>query len=194
MARIATQTRRTRYMEILRQRVDRGLELSVVDQLTGLYNRRYMTNQLSLWMKRASAGGHPLSVVAADIDHFKQVNDAHGHEAGDRVLQQFSERILRNVRPKDIVCRPGGEEVLIIMPETSADMARKAAERIRSAIDAEMFDVDAAGEHTLAVTVSAGVATYEGGDDTIGDLLKHADTALYKAKSAGRNRVTDFAA
>ncbi|WP_300378461.1 PleD family two-component system response regulator [Henriciella sp.] len=194
LARIATQTRRNRYVEILRQRVDRGLELSVIDQLTGLYNRRYMTNQMALWMKRASSGGEPLSVVAADIDHFKLVNDKYGHEAGDRVLQQFAERIQRHVRPKDIVCRPGGEEFLIILPETSAEFAWKAAERIRRAIDAEPFELDTEGAVTLNVTVSAGVATYNGEDDTIGEMLKRADNALYHAKNAGRNRVTNIAA
>ncbi|WP_084396784.1 PleD family two-component system response regulator [Henriciella aquimarina] len=193
-ARVSTQTKRTRYMEILRRRVDRGLELSVVDQLTGLYNRRYMTNQLALWMKRAASGGQSMSVIAADIDHFKQVNDKYGHEAGDRVLQQFAERILTHVRPKDIVCRPGGEEFLIIMPETSGQLACKAAERIRRAIAAGPFELDSEGHQTLSVTVSAGVAAFEGENDTVAAILKRADEALYRAKTAGRNRVSNLAA
>lgn len=194
VARVATQTRRARYIEILRQRVDKGLELSVVDQLTGLYNRRYMNNQLALWLRRSAQGGSPMSVIAADIDHFKQVNDQYGHEAGDRVLQEFANRIMVNVRPKDIVCRPGGEEFLVIMPETSGDLACSAAERIRRSIAADPFEIDPSTGTEINVTVSAGVATYGGEEDTVADLLKRADTALYEAKSAGRNQVKAMAA
>ncbi len=193
MARVATQTKRTRYVEILRRRVDRGLELSVIDQLTGLYNRRYMNNQLSLWLKRSVLSASPMSVVAADIDHFKQVNDRFGHEAGDLVLQEFAERIQANVRPKDIVCRPGGEEFLVIMPETAGDLACTAAERIRRAIAAEPFRIPAAGL-SLDITVSAGVATYSDENDTAADILRRADDALYEAKTAGRNQVKSIAA
>ena len=195
LARVATQTKRRRYVDILRRRVDRGLELSVVDQLTGLYNRRYMTNQLALWMKRASTGKQPLAVISVDIDHFKQVNDQHGHDAGDRVLVQFADRMRAHVRPKDIVCRPGGEEFLVIMPETDAKLAVRAAERIRQAVASEPFDLDDAGSFQLRVTVSAGVAAYIGDeDDTVAEMLRRADAALYRAKSTGRNRVTNIAA
>lgn len=194
LARIRTQTRRSRYVEILRDRVDKGLELSVIDQLTGLYNRRYMNNQLSLWMKRAAMGGTPLSVVSVDIDHFKKVNDVHGHEAGDTVLQEFAERLMANVRPKDIVCRPGGEEFLVIMPETNGDLACSAAERIRRAIAAAPFDAGTRSSGELHVTVSAGVATFHGEEDTVADLLRRADDALYRAKTAGRNQVKSIAA
>ena len=194
LARVATQAKRRRYVDILRRRVDRGLELSVVDQLTGLYNRRYMTNQLALWMKRAATGGNDLAVIAVDIDHFKQVNDRYGHDAGDRVLQQFSDRIQASVRPKDIVCRPGGEEFLVIMPETATGLAGQAAERIRKAIAAEPFELDALGDKTLSVTVSAGIAEFRGSEDTVSDMLSRADRALYFAKQSGRNRVSNVAA
>lgn len=194
LARVSTQTKRTRYVDILRQRVDRGLELAVIDQLTGLYNRRYMTNQLTLWLKRSAMGGKPMSVMAADIDHFKQVNDRHGHEAGDRVLQEFAERIQAHVRPKDIVCRPGGEEFLVIMPETPGDLACAAAERVRRAIAAEPFEIAETPGDSIDVTVSVGVATYAGEEDTVGHVLKRADDALYEAKSAGRNQVKSVAA
>ena len=90
LARIRTQTHRTRYVEILRGRVDRGLELSVIDQLTGLYNRRYMTSQLQQYMHRAVTDGKPLSVMMLDIDHFKHINDTYGHQAGDEVLQEIA--------------------------------------------------------------------------------------------------------
>lgn len=193
LARIRTQTRRTRYIEILRDRVDRGLELSVIDQLTGLYNRRYMMKQLSQWMQRSVMGDKPVSVMSADIDHFKIVNDTHGHDSGDLVLQEIAERLRENVRPMDIICRPGGEEFLIIMPDTPGDLACAAAERIRRAIASEPFHIPSAGL-SLDITVSAGVSSIAGSQDTIADLLKRADTALYQAKNAGRNRVESAAA
>ena len=193
LARVRTQLKRTRYIEIMRRRVDRGLELSVIDQLTGLYNRRYMLGQLQQWMQRSAGGGEPISVVAFDVDHFKRVNDEHGHEAGDLVLKDFAERIRMNVRPKDIVCRPGGEEFLVIMPETPGDLACVGAERIRHAIAATAFNLERS-DSVLEITVSAGVATFSGENDTVADLLHRADQALYKAKQMGRNRTESLAA
>jgi two-component system cell cycle response regulator len=193
IVRVRTQLRRTRYVEILRRRLDRGLELSVIDQLTGLYNRRYMLGQLQQWMQRASVGGKPLSIISFDIDHFKRINDTHGHEAGDIVLKEFAARIRTNVRPKDIVCRPGGEEFLVVLPETPGDLACLSAERIRHAIAADPFEIERI-QIGIDVTVSAGVATYSLNDGTLADLLHRADTALYRAKEGGRNRVESIAA
>jgi two-component system cell cycle response regulator len=193
LARVRTQTRRTRYVEILRDRVDRGLELSVIDQLTGLYNRRYMTNQLQQHMHRALMGGKPLSVMMLDIDHFKPINDTHGHQAGDEVLQELADRLRQNIRPMDVACRPGGEEFLVILPETPGDLAVMAAERVRKAIAADPFSV-LSDTRQVAVTVSAGVSSLQGPNDTMAELLNRADTALYQAKSAGRNRVKSLAA
>jgi two-component system, cell cycle response regulator len=193
LARVRTQTRRTRYVEILRGRVDRGLELSVIDQLTGLYNRRYMTSQLQQYMHRAVMDGKPLSVMMLDIDHFKPVNDTHGHQAGDEVLQALADRLRHNIRPMDVACRPGGEEFLVILPETPGELACAAAERVRKAVAAGPFNV-LGKTRKIAVTVSAGVSSLLGKDDTMAELLNRADTALYEAKSAGRNRVKSIAA
>jgi two-component system cell cycle response regulator len=193
LARIRTQTRRTRYVEILRERVDRGLELSVIDQLTGLYNRRFMNNQLQQLMHRAVMGGKPLSVMMLDIDHFKPINDTHGHQAGDEVLQELADRLRQNIRPMDVACRPGGEEFLVILPETPGELAMAAAERVRRAIAAEPFLV-MSDTKSIKVTVSAGVSSLLGPHDTIADMMKRADTALYQAKSGGRNRVESIAA
>ncbi len=193
LARVRTQARRSQYIELLRRRVDKGLELSVIDQLTGLYNRRYMMSQLHQLMQRSVMGGKPVSVLMADIDHFKNVNDTHGHDAGDEVLQEIANRLRENVRPMDIVCRPGGEEFLVIMPETPGDLACAAAERIRRAVASQPFAVSG-GRKQIVVTVSAGVSTIAGPDDTISDLTKRADQALYQAKTAGRNRVESVAA
>lgn len=193
LARVRTQTRRTRYVEILRERVDRGLELSVIDQLTGLYNRRYMNNQLQQFMHRAVIGNRPLSVMMLDIDHFKHINDTYGHQAGDEVLQEIAERLRQNVRPMDVVCRPGGEEFLVILPDTPGDMACAAAERVRRAVAAGTFSV-LGNTRQVSVTISAGVSSLNGVDDTMAELMGRADSALYQAKSAGRNRVESIAA
>jgi two-component system, cell cycle response regulator len=193
IARVRTQTRRSRYVEILRERVDKGLELSVIDQLTGLYNRRFMTNQLQQFMHRAVVGSRPLSVMMLDIDHFKKINDTYGHQAGDEVLQEIADRLRQNVRPMDIACRPGGEEFLVILPDTPGDLACAAAERVRRAIAAEPFRV-LSDSRQVAVTVSAGVSNLKGANDTMAEFLSRADSALYQAKSAGRNRVESMAA
>ena len=193
LARVRTQARRTRYIEALRDRVDRGLELSVIDQLTGLYNRRYMNNQLEQLIQRSQMGGRPVSVVMADIDHFKAVNDTYGHDVGDEVLQEVAKRLKVNSRVMDVVCRPGGEEFMVIMPDTPGDLACAAAERIRRSVAAEPFIVNS-GAREISITLSAGVSTINGAHDTIADLTKRADTALYQAKSAGRNRVESLAA
>ncbi|MCI4645637.1 MAG: PleD family two-component system response regulator [Hyphomonadaceae bacterium] len=192
LARVRTQTRRTRYIEIMRKRVDRGLELSVIDQLTGLYNRRYMMNQLHQLMKRALIGGKPLSVIALDIDHFKHVNDTYGHAAGDAVLQEIAERLQANVRPVDMVCRPGGEEFVAILPDTEGDRAAAAAERVRRAVAGAVFTLP--NGEAIDVTLSAGVAILAGMDDTPSALLSRGDKALYLAKNQGRNRVCSVAA
>ena len=194
LARVLTQTRRTRYIEILRRRVDRGIELSVIDPLTGLYNRRHMMNQLSQLMGRSAVDAAPVSIAAFDIDYFKSVNDTHGHDVGDDVLCQFADRLRENVRPMDIVCRQGGEEFLVIMPGIQGDLACMAAERIRCAVAGAAFSIGE-GKPPLDVTVSAGVATNEGqltGDPQV--LLRQADDALYAAKKSGRNRVMSLAA
>ncbi len=193
LARVRTQARRTRYVEILRERVDRGLELSVIDQLTGLYNRRYMNSQLQQYMHRAVMGGKPLSVMMLDIDHFKPINDTHGHQAGDEVLQELADRLRHNIRPMDVACRPGGEEFLVILPETPGELAFAAAERVRKAIAAGVFSVLSDTQH-ISVTVSAGVASLQGPNDTMAELIARADTALYQAKAAGRNCVQSIAA
>jgi len=193
VARVLTQTRRTRYVEILRRRVDRGIELSIIDALTGLYNRRYMNNQLTQLLNRSAQDNSPVSVVALDIDHFKSVNDTYGHGVGDEVIQEFARRLQEQVRPMDIVCRHGGEEFLVIMPDTPGDLACSAAERMRRSIAGAQFQIKQQ-DLALNITVSAGVATEEVRGQSYEALLKRADDALYHAKKAGRNRVESVAA
>ena len=191
--RVRTQTHRQRYIDILRHRVDRGMELSVIDPLTGLFNRRHMLERMQVWMQRSRQDEPSLTVVAFDIDHFKSINDRFGHESGDDVLRAFSDRLRVNIRPKDIACRTGGEEFLVIMPETELQLALKGAERIRHAIASEPFVTERSGQK-IEVTVSAGVASHQGENELLADLLHRADKALYQAKQNGRNRIENFAA
>src|SRR5690606_27581861 len=115
-ARVRTQVRRKRYGDFLREKLDHNLEMAVTDPLTGLHNRRYMNGQLEALVARANRGGDPVAVLVLDIDHFKSVNDSLGHDAGDEVLREFSERLATNVRAVDLPCRCGGEEFVLVMP------------------------------------------------------------------------------
>jgi two-component system cell cycle response regulator len=188
VARARTLMRRKRYMDALRARLDHSLELAITDQLTGLYNRRFLMNQLTPLVQRAQCGGDQVSIMTIDIDHFKRLNDTYGHDVGDGVLRDFSVRLGANTRPSDFACRMGGEEFVVIMPRTSGDIACLAAERLRRSVCASPFIV-AGQQSELEVTVSIGVACTGDGEDTVETLLKRADEAVYEAKAAGRNRV-----
>jgi two-component system, cell cycle response regulator len=185
-ARVKTQVRKKRYLDALRARLDQSMELAVTDQLTGLHNRRYMRVQLESYLNRSLMGGGPVSILLCDIDHFKRVNDIHGHAAGDDVLREFGRRLSQNIRPADLACRYGGEEFVVIMPDTSQALATAAGERLRQIIGEEGFRINRGDE--LRVTMSGGVATVVPGD-SLDALLQRADDALYRAKSGGRNRV-----
>lgn len=188
VARARTLMRRKRYIDALRQRLDHSLELAITDQLTNLYNRRFINAQLGPLVQRAQCGGEPVSVMAIDLDHFKQCNDAWGHDVGDAVLREFAVRLASNVRPSDFACRMGGEEFVVIMPRTAGDIACLAAERLRRQVCASPFDAPGIS-HPLAIAVSIGVACSDRPGDTTETVLKRADEALYEAKRAGRNRV-----
>lgn len=188
VARARTLMRRKRYMDALRQRLDHSLELAITDQLTGLYNRRFLMGQLTPLAQRAQCGGEAVSVMVIDIDHFKRLNDTYGHDVGDAVLRDFAVRVGTNTRPSDFACRMGGEEFVVIMPRTTGDIGCLAAERLRRSVCGSPFVIAGLG-HPVDVTVSIGVAASEETDETVDALLKRADEALYEAKNAGRNRV-----
>ncbi|WP_374306560.1 PleD family two-component system response regulator [Methylocella sp.] len=183
-ARVRTQMRRKRYADCLRQNVEASLEMAVVDALTGLHNRRFFDGVLPSMMEEAKRKARPLSVMMFDIDRFKGVNDAYGHEAGDRLLQGLSRRIKGLIRRSDIFCRLSGDEFVILMPDTRIDVGAKVAERVRSGVAGAGFPIDAT--RLVAATVSIGLA--ESGRAG-GDLLREADKALYRCKEGGRNRV-----
>ncbi len=193
LARARSQVRKRRYTERLRDNVQISIEMAITDALTGLFNRRYMENHLVTLVEQASARGKPLAVLALDIDYFKSINDTHGHDAGDDVLRDFALRIKRSIRGIDLACRSGGEEFIIVMPETDMAVAAMVAERLRRRIAAEPFAISA-GTRTIPVTLSIGIAALRGRDDSPATLLKRADQALYRAKRDGRNRVVPDAA
>jgi two-component system cell cycle response regulator len=191
--RVRSLIRGRRYVEAMRSSVDQGMEMAVTDQLTGLFNRRYLMGQLIPLAQRASRGGEPVSVLVADIDYFKRINDGFGHDAGDAVLKEFAARLATNFRPVDVAARFGGEEFVVAMPDTRGDDAALVAERLRRHVAGAPFIAPATRER-IDVTVSVGVATSSGPDDTAETLIKRADQALYRAKSGGRNRVVAEAA
>lgn len=193
VARTLTQIRRKRYNDRLRLSVKESIELAVTDGLTGLHNRRYLDNHLKVLFNRAQARGRPLSICITDIDRFKQVNDTHGHDAGDDVIREFATRIRSTVRGADLACRYGGEEFVVVMPDTTAEAAAVIAERLRGMIEHRPFALKASAS-SLDVTASMGIATLTPNIETPEQLLKQADRALYEAKSAGRNRVVAAAA
>jgi two-component system cell cycle response regulator len=193
IARTLTQVRRKRYNDRLRNSVRQTIELAVTDGLTGLHNRRYLDTHLRTLFARAKVRGRPLTICITDIDRFKQVNDVYGHDAGDEVLKEFAGRVRATVRGADLACRFGGEEFVLVMPDTPAEVAASVAERLRSMIEARPFQLRS-GESPLMLTASMGIATLAPGMETPEQLLKQADRALYEAKNSGRNRVVAAAA
>lgn len=192
-ARVMTQIRRKRYNDRLRTNVQQTIEMAVTDSLTGLQNRRYLENHLSTLVEQSAGRGKPLSILVLDIDFFKAVNDTHGHDVGDEVLREFAVRIRKGIRGIDLACRFGGEEFVVVMPETDAALAYTVAERLRQRVAGETFIV-AGGKQALDITVSIGMAELSNSGDTMEQLFKRADQALYTAKRDGRNRVVAIAA
>src|SRR5215470_4108783 len=193
LARVRTQIRKRRYGARLRDNVQMSMELAVTDPLTGLYNRRYMESHVSSLVEQALARGKPLALLVVDIDYFKAVNDVHGHDAGDDVLREFATRVKKSIRGIDLACRYGGEEFVVVMPETDMAVAAIVAERIRRRIAGEPFAIRG-GAAALDVTISIGLAALGSVSDTAAAILKRADQALYRAKRDGRNRVVADAA
>ena len=193
VARVRTQIRRYRYTMQLRETFHQSVEMAVTDPLTGLYNRRYMESHLAQLSRHAAAKSGSLSMLLVDIDYFKAINDTYGHDAGDEVLREFATRLRTNARGVDLVCRFGGEEFVVIMPDTELSMAYVVAERMRAEVAAKPFPIRG-GSRAINATISIGVATLDGSTDTPAAMMKRADDALYSAKRDGRNRVVANAA
>lgn len=163
---------------------------SITDPLMGICNRRYMKKRLQGEFQRAKRYRHPLALIMIDIDHFKKVNDEWGHLVGDAVLKQLAELIVDTVRDSDVVCRYGGEEMLVILPHTEGQAAVIVAENLRSKIEQTdiVTEVNSSSRGAIRVTASLGVSAICPEIDSVHFLLGQADKALYFAKKLGRNR------
>jgi diguanylate cyclase (GGDEF)-like protein len=163
------------------------LQQAIHDPLTGLFNRRYMEETLEREILRVRRKKGFLGIIMLDIDHFKRFNDSFGHEAGDTLLQVLGNFLKANIRQEDITCRYGGEEIIMILPETTLEVTRQRAEELRQGV--ENLQVEYQGQSMGPVTVSLGVAVYPDQGENGEALIRAADTALYRAKQGGRNRV-----
>jgi diguanylate cyclase (GGDEF)-like protein len=167
--------------------------MATVDSLTGFYVRDYFFTRLEEERERMRRYNGPFALMMIDLDGFKEINDTHGHPAGDRYLREITSVIRAELRGADIACRYGGDEFCLLLPHTDLAGARIIAERIRAAVSARIVAFDGAG---LRSTVSIGVAAFPGthGARGVPDVLRNADRALYKAKRGGRDRVVPYAA
>ena len=177
-------------LKILARQVITQLELDVQairDPLTGLFNRRYADEMLRSELRRMDRKKASLGLLIIDIDNFKKVNDTHGHGTGDAVLMTFGKYLLENVRYEDVACRIGGEEFMVIIPETVLEVAQQRSEDIRN----EFHKMEFLDDNKIVdnLSLSIGVAAYPIHGKTAEDLIRCADSALYRAKSEGRNRV-----
>jgi diguanylate cyclase (GGDEF)-like protein len=166
---------------------DRLRSQSIRDPLTGLFNRRYLQESLERELRRAAREEKSLGVILIDLDHFKQFNDAFGHEAGDEFLRSLGEVLTARTRKEDIACRYGGEEFLLILPNATLSICRRRAEHIRKA--ARSLNVSLRGRSLGSISLSIGIAIFPQHGATTETLLRTADSALYRAKAEGRDRI-----
>lgn len=189
VARVKTQLRRKLYADKLTENFHLSMQMATTDAVTGLYNRHYLTTHLDTHVKSTKSQGKPLTVLMMDIDHFKQVNDTHGHAVGDEVLAEFASRVAQNIRGIDLAARYGGEEFVVMMPDTSSEWGEMVGERLREEVAEKPFICSADGG-SVSITVSIGVATVPTSPDLDAiKLIDMADKALYQAKNGGRNKV-----
>ena len=172
----------------LRERMEAVRQESLVDPLTGLANRRAFDQHISAAIAEATTEGGDLCVLMGDVDHFKKFNDTWGHATGDQVLRLVAQCFKSNVKGRDTAARFGGEEFVVILPDTSLTNARRVAEQIRKAVESKKIVKRSTGETLGSITLSIGVAQFSKGE-TAADAINRADTCLYAAKHAGRNRV-----
>ena len=173
-------------LDQINQLQDKLRDQAMRDALTGLYNRRYLDETLERELARAKREACPLCVLMIDLDHFKQVNDTHGHQAGDDVLKMFSTLLRESARAEDIPCRYGGEEFLLLLPKMPLEVARQRAEHLRAEFAARVVDV---GRYSIRETLSVGIAVFPDHGSLPDELTRNADLALYQAKQNGRNCV-----
>lgn len=174
---------------LLKEALEAISEISNRDGLTGIYNRRYLENRLSSEFDRTRRYGGTFSMVLFDLDYFKKVNDTYGHLAGDKVLVEIAARVKDHLRSSDVLGRYGGEEFILILPETTLEGARLFADRLREIIELEPVIYE---NTTIPVTVSMGVTEYQAAMSSYTNMTHQSDLALYASKAAGRNCVTCY--
>jgi diguanylate cyclase (GGDEF)-like protein len=160
--------------------------LAITDSLTGAYNRRYFFDAVEKELARSCRYKHPISILMLDLDFYKEINDSHGHDIGDQALKLITQRCLENIRESDILARYGGDEFVILLPETTVEQAKETAERLRSNMAKHPIQINSI---EFSTTISVGVSGANHDPPELSELLKHADIALYDAKQAGRNCV-----
>lgn len=169
------------------RRFGRAEELSITDGLTGVYNYRYLRSALDREVARARRFREEFCIIMLDVDHLKEYNDVHGHLQGSEVLRRLAQVVMGELRASDVLAKYGGDEFVVILPQTQREGARTLAERIRAAVEAYAFPGEGNG---MKITTSMGVAQFPEDGETTRDLLESADNTLYQAKRTGRNRVT----
>ncbi len=188
IARSRTQIRRKRYEERLRDNFTYSVNAAVTDSLTGMYNRRYLESHFQRVCEQLGDTHKSISAMIIDIDHFKRVNDTFGHDIGDEVLRGMAKRVQSDLRGFDTAVRYGGEEFVVLLPDSPLAAAAAAAERLCRSVAAAAMPTSS-HDDGLNITVSIGVATAIAGQESLDDLIRRADQALYEAKKAGRNQV-----
>ena len=190
IARVNVQVKRKRYQDALRINVDTSMTMAITDPLTGCYNRRYFDMHFHNIIDESLQKEKNLSLMILDIDHFKEVNDTFGHTVGDELLQQFKKRVSDNIRITDLLARFGGEEFVVILPDTTINIAEQIAKRILTVIKNTPFKTSIGN---INKTVSIGVVEVQKSDaDNIKQLIDRADKCLYEAKNTGRNKVVTY--
>ncbi len=190
LARVRTQLKRLRYQQRLKRTYRRSIKMALTDDLTRLYNRRYFNMYMNDLLTKSLATNKSVSLLLIDIDKFKNVNDTYGHDVGDRVLQVTAERLRNSVRDCDLIARLGGEEFIVVMPDSRIGLGVDVAERLRHAMESQPIEIrQANGEPlSLQITISIGISCSRTVQNATRDvLLKVADDALYQAKNSGRN-------
>jgi len=176
-----------RLKQEVKQAMEKMAEMSTKDDLTGLYNRRYSNEVLDREMASAKRYKNDLTLCMMDLDHFKNINDTHGHSIGDMVLSDIGRMLKEFIRETDLICRYGGEEFTIILPNTDLEGARTLCERFRKMVAAHLFELNSI---RFKLTVSIGIGLYQPArDPSLAQLTEMADRALYQAKNEGRNKV-----
>jgi two-component system cell cycle response regulator len=190
VARVSIQVRRKRFQDALKANQNKSLQMAITDGLTNVYNSSYFDIHVSTMLADALKYSKSLSLMIVDLDHFKDVNDNYGHQAGDAILKQVTKRISHCIRPTDLLARYGGEEFVILMPNTSLHHAAEVAERVRKVIEGRPFKIPVA-PGSIACSISGGIAVSVA-EDTPELLIERADKALYHVKNTGRNKIAAY--